>query len=113
MTEMRSVVDQLKSALDDVEKESTHDHMSRVAMEEFKVTVDTVRTSVLAMLDAADPTNYHDYLRRFRFRRANQVCQNVLSGLIDGTITPETPALDELRATVDETLERIALVRGG
>ena len=113
MTELRNVVDQLKSALEDLEKGSTREHMSRVAMEEFKVTVDTVRTSVLAMLTAADATHYDNYLRRFRLRRANQVCQTVLSGVLDKTITPETPALDVLRATVDETLERIALLRGG
>ncbi len=107
MSELSQVVRALRPALDDIQSQLIQPQVSAVALEDFKVTVDGVRTSVLAILTAADPADYHIFVREFRLRRAAQVCQNVLSGLVDGTITGETPGFDKLRSTVDETLERL------
>jgi hypothetical protein len=107
MSELSELVPELKSALDAIEMELAEEDVSPLVLEDFKVTVDSVRTSVLALLTAKDSGDYYGFVRKYRLRRAAQVCQNVLSGLIDKTINADTPGLDQLHATVDETLERL------
>jgi hypothetical protein len=77
------------------------------ALEDFKVTVDSIRTSVLAMLTAENPEEYRSFIHKYRLRRAAVICQSVFSGLIDGTIDRNTPGLEQLQGTVDETLARL------
>ena len=112
MSELSKVVRALGPALDAIESQLTRPQVSVAALEDFKVTVDSVRTSVLAILTAADPADYRSFVREFRLRRAAQVCHNVLSGLVDGTITADTPGFDQLRSTVDETLECLEQFEG-
>ena len=107
MSELNQAVDELKQALKDIESELDRPDISTAALENFKVTVDGVRTSVLAILTASDPSDYHSFIRKFRLRRGAQVCHNVLSGLVDGMINADTPGFDQLHSTVDETLERL------
>ncbi len=107
MSELKSVVSDLTKALDDIESHLTK-QPSPSALEDFKVMLDGVRTTLTAILTAADPADYHAFIRKFRLRRAAQVCQNVLHGLVDGTIKGDTPGFDRLRSTVEETLDRLA-----
>lgn len=107
MSELNQLVPELKSALDAIEMELAEEDVSPLVLEDFKVTVDSVRTSVLALLTAKDSGDYYGFVRKYRLRRAAQICQNVLSGLIDNTINADTLGLDQLHATVDETLERL------
>lgn len=107
MSELRQEVMVVREALDQLEAQLGPEPVSAAALEAFKVTVDSVRTSVLAMLTAEDPAEYSSFIRKYRLRRAAQVCQNVLSGLVDGTIDVRTPGMDELQATAVETLTRL------
>lgn len=112
MTELHQAVSELRQALDDIEAELTQQDPPAAALEDFKVTLDNVRTNVLAFLTAADSADYYGFVRKFRLRRAAQVCQAVLSGIVDGTIDPDTPGFDRFRSTVEETLERLERLRG-
>jgi hypothetical protein len=61
MIELSDVLLTLRQALNDVESEISRPEVSPAALEDFKVIVDSVRTSVLAILTAADPTDYHSF----------------------------------------------------
>ena len=110
MSELKSVVGDLTHALDDIESHLTK-QPSPSALEDFKVVLDGVRTSLMAILTVTDPADYHAVIRKFRLRQAAQVCQNVLYGLVDGTINDDTPGFDRLRSTVEETLDGLAKLR--
>jgi hypothetical protein len=107
MSELNEMVPELKNALSAILIELAEGEVSPIVLEDFKVTVDSARTSVLALLTAKDSGDYYAFVRKYRLRRAGQICQNVLSGIIDGTIDATTPGLDQLLITVDETLERL------
>ncbi len=107
MSELKKEVLALRQALNEFELQLGPESVSAVALEDFKVTVDSVRTSVLAMLTATDPADYRNFIRKYRLRRAAQVCQNVFSGLVDSTVDCHTPGFDRLQSTVDETLARL------
>ena len=107
MSELKKEVRALREALDAFETGIGDGPVSDAALEDFKMTVDTVRTTVLAMMTADDPDDYENFVHNYRLRRGAQVCQSVFSGLVDGTIYPETPGYDQLRSTVQETLARL------
>lgn len=113
MSELAEVVHRLRQALDDMEAELEHDDPPVAALEDFKVVLDSVRTNVLSFVDAADPAAYHRLVRRFRLRRASQICQTVLSGVVAGEITTDVPGFAKFRSTVEETVTQLApLVTG-
>ena len=110
MSDLRSEVRALTQALEGFEEFLTQGPVSADQVEDFKATVDSVRTSVLAMLNTADPSDYRGFVRSYRLRRAAQVCESVLGGLAEGTITRDTPGLAEFESTVEETLARLAVI---
>ncbi len=105
--ELRAVVVALRTALDEIESQLVDSSLSEPGLEDFKSTIDDVRTSVLAILTAKDFSEWHNSLRKFRLRRGAQICQNVLAGLVDGTITADTPAFEIFHTTLDEALARV------
>ncbi len=107
MSEITQVTDSLRKALDDLEQQLTKSNPPAAALEDFKSTLDGIRTSVNAFINAGDSADYHGSVRAFRLLRTTQICQNVLTGMIDGTITPITPGFDKFMQTVNETLERL------
>ncbi len=113
MSDLGQVTAGLRQALDDVEAQLTKGDPPAAALEDFKSALDGIRTSVLAFINAADSADYHGSVNAFRLLRATQICQNVLTGIIDGTITAETPGFDKFGSTVDETLDRLDHIGGG
>ncbi len=107
MRELREAVATLREALDRVEPMLDGSDPPAAALEAFKVTIDDVRTEILAILTADDPTGHRRAIGRLRLHRAAQVCQNVIAGLDEGTITERTDGMARLRATAAETLERL------
>jgi hypothetical protein len=107
MSELTQVTDGLRKALNDLEQQLTKSNPPAAALEDFKSTLDGIRTSVNAFINAEDSADYHGSVRAFRLLRTTQICQNVLTGIIDGTISPTTPGFDKFMGTVDETLERL------
>ncbi len=105
--ELSDVVAVLRTALNEIESDLVDSAFSGPALEDFKSAIDNVRTNVLAILTADDPSECHNFLRKFRLRRAAQISQNALAGLVDGSITADTPAFEMFHTTVDETLARV------
>ena len=111
MKELNEVRADLRQALDAIESAIAEPAQAAVMLEDFKATLDGVRTTLMAILTAESPADYQAFVRRFRLRRAAQVCQNVLFGVLDGSITPQTPGFDRLQAAVGETLSELDRIR--
>lgn len=107
MKELASVVSKLRLSLEEIEKALGEDQVPPKALEAFKVTLDDVRTSLLAFVAADGPSEYAGSVRRFRLRRAAQICQGVLNGIHDGTIKPDTAGLAKFESLVEETKPRV------
>ncbi len=111
MKELNEVRAELRQALEAMDSTITEPAQAATMLEDFKATLDGVRTTLMAILTAESPTDYQAFVRRFRLRRAAQVCQNVLFGVLDGSITPQTPGFERLQSTVGETLKELDRIR--
>ncbi|UCD23814.1 MAG: hypothetical protein JSW51_12375 [Gemmatimonadota bacterium] len=107
MSDLAQVVSGLRQALDDLEKQLAKENPPADALEDFKSTLDGIRTHVLAFINAEDSADYHGTVNTFRLARTTQTCQNILTGFIDGTINTKTPGFDKFYSTVEETLEKL------
>ena len=113
MNQAHRTVEQLRDALKEIESKLVWGDLPLMALEEFKVALDGTRTTLLALLDADGPADYQASLRRFRLRRAAQICENVLQGMRTGAIDRETPGLAAYAATARESLGPLDEVLGG
>jgi hypothetical protein len=107
MSELNEVIRELKAALDRIELSLAWDDLPVAAIEEFKMVLDDVRTSLLALVAAGGPSDYSRTVRRLRMRRATQVCENTVESLVEGTIKPTTTGYAELKANAIEALEQV------
>jgi hypothetical protein len=107
MNQLAQVTAGLRKALDELETQLTGGDPPAAALEDFKSALDGIRTSVIAFVKAANAAKYYETVNSFRLLRATQTCQNVLTGLVDGTITPNTPGFDKLQESLAETLQRL------
>lgn len=107
MNELAKAAQTLRRAVDDLEPELKGPDLSMAAIEDFKATVDGVRTNVLAVLTADNSADPRANLHKFRLRRGEQICRQVLSGLADGTIAHDSAELETLDSTVGEVLDRL------
>lgn len=100
----------LTQVLADLEAQLAEGEAPGVALEDLKANLDGVRTSVLAFITAAGPADYEMNVRRYRLRRAAQICHNVLTGMLDGTIRRGTRGFEEFKAVAEETFQRLELL---
>lgn len=105
MQELRSVADELRLVLDEIEPTLGRDELTTPALGELKSVVDSVRVTLLAYVNASGPAAYNSSRRKFRLRRARQTCDAIRTGLAEGSIDDTTEGLPELRATALETVE--------
>ncbi len=107
MSDLRRIIGQLGQALDQIEPKLAWDDLPLAALEELKVTIDDVRTSLLAYMEAPSAGEYNSARRTFRLRRANQVCQSVLATVATGAVKTRSPGAIELREIAEEMLEKL------
>jgi len=107
MRDLRSLISELRTILGGVEGKLSTEGEDSGALEEFKSSLDSARTVLLAIIGMTEAGQGEGVVQHFRLRRAAQVCQNVLFGILDGTIGPDTPGFTHMQATVEETLERL------
>ncbi len=106
---------EIKSALEDIERELEAGSIGRDGLEDFKAAVDHIRLSVWAMLTAAqsdDPDgpariDTKQFVARFRLTRADEICRRVLADIAAGLIRAGSPDLNGLHATLRETTEQV------
>jgi hypothetical protein len=107
MNELSEVIRTLKTALDRIDQSLARGNLPVVAMEEFKMVLDDVRTSLLALVVASDPSDYGKRVRWLRIHRAAQVCDTTLESLAEGSITERTPGYTELKSITTQALEQV------
>jgi hypothetical protein len=74
---------------------------------EFKDAVDEIRTNLIAVITATHSGNYDESIGQFRMHRGNQVCQNLLADVIDGTVTGDTDGFEECYQAVKNLYEQL------
>jgi hypothetical protein len=97
----------LAQVLVDLEAQLAKGDAPGSALEDLKSNLDGVRTGVLAFNTTAKPAEYEQNVRKYRLRRAAQICNNVLEGMMDGTIRSDTRGFDKFLSTADETMRML------
>ncbi len=111
MNELRTAVELLRRSLDAIEPHLTGPNVVPSDLEEFKGTLDKARNRVQAILNAAQAADVPEVVVKFRLRRTAHLCQGVVGGFSDWTISARTPGFARLRALVEETLEGVEALR--
>lgn len=112
---------EVKSALEELEKELAEGSMTPEDLEDFKGAVDHVRLSVWALMTAGwsdeykglDSPRAKQVIARFRLQRADDICRSALADLEAGAIPLDSAELGQFRATVSAIAARLAHVDGG
>jgi EAL domain-containing protein (putative c-di-GMP-specific phosphodiesterase class I) len=91
-----------------VEKEILEGEGSQQVLEEFKLAIDQVRTSVWALFHPADPEAERRVMAHFRLSRMTAMCRSTFADLADGTITSSAPDFEEFYAAVERLLRQAA-----
>ena len=107
---------EVKSALEEVEKELTEGSMAPEDLEDFKGVVDHVRLSVWALMTAGwadeyeglDSARAKQVIARFRLQRADEICRTVLADLEAETLPLDAPEIEQFRSTISEVATRLA-----
>ena len=81
-------------------------------MEDFKVAVDNVRNTIIAIMSATHSQDYRKAIGQFHMKRAIELTRNVMSDLVLGSVTADTPSWGEFWGRASETLERLDLMTG-
>ena len=106
-------VSELKDALVIIEAQIQSGQSTHGAMEDFKVTIDNARNAVMAIVDAARSKNYRKSIATFHVQRANTLARNVLSDVLLGVVTSESPPWLEFQQTANRALEKLDIISGG
>ena len=101
---------EVKSALEEIEKELGEGSMASEDLEDFKGVVDHVRLSVWALMTAGwsdeyaglDTPRAKQVIARFRLQRANDMCRSALADLEAGAIPADSEELGQFRTTIGE-----------
>ena len=107
MRDLRNLIVELRAVLGGIEGKLAAEGEDSRALEEFKSSLDSARTVLLAIIGSTEAGQGEGVVQHFRLRRAAQVCQNVLFGILDGTVGSTTPGFAQMQETVNETLERL------
>lgn len=90
----------IKTELSIIESEVLAADAPLPLLEEFKLTLDHVRTNVWAVFNPAEPEARRRVVAHFRLLRMADMCGQVLADLQDGTITAASPDFEQLRAVL-------------
>ncbi|NIM51424.1 MAG: hypothetical protein GTO22_19605 [Gemmatimonadales bacterium] len=111
---------EVRSALEQVEKELAAGGMAQEDLEDFKMVIDHVRLSVWAIMTAGWSDEYQgldtlltkQIVARFRLHRGEDICRTALSDIEAGIIPADSPDLGQFYSTLRETTERVGRVIG-
>ena len=107
--ELLDQVHRLKGELVEVESQLRENDIPLPVLEDFKAAIDHIRLTVWGILQASGSGRYEAAaaLIRFRLRRADSICQQIVSDIDAQEITVEMPELKSLRDTLTSTVNRI------
>ena len=99
----------LRNALNLIEWEVDRRGVPSEALEEVSRAVDSIRKSAWVVLTARHADEYKEFMGRFRIRRAVEICGQLCGDIEGGVITPNTPDLSSLLATLNELRSALAI----
>lgn len=114
--ELLQQIHRLQTELEDVEFRLRQNDIPVLVLEDFKSAIDHVRLTVWGVLQASGSDRYEAAatIVRFRMRRADDLCQQIISNIDAQDITVESPELKKLHETLNATANRInQLYRSG
>jgi hypothetical protein len=82
-------------------------------LEDLKKAVDSLRTSVWAILSAGRSANYKSLVERFRLRRALDTNRGIVADIDAGITTTLLPEHTELQILAQQLFERIGHLKPG
>jgi uncharacterized protein YceH (UPF0502 family) len=109
--ELSAAIRELRDALQMIEGELDQNDLSSENLELFKVTVDNVRTSLLAVLSGVPPGAYAEHIERLRVQRASQLCANVHADVALGAVSGESTCLRDFVEAAKSLREKLAALK--
>ena len=100
-------IETLRGMLTSIDGRLTKAGSAPEGLEDLKRAVDSLRTSVWAILSASRSSNYHVQLERFRLRRAIDGARSIMAEMDNGTLKGYHPEHDELQIVYQQMVERI------
>lgn len=98
---MADRLEALKSELTLIEQEVFIVHASPKELNDFKLALDHLRTSVWAVFNTDDPEARRHVVSHFRLKRVTTMLHEVLQDLHNGTITAFSPGFEALREVIE------------
>jgi hypothetical protein len=102
-------VKRLRSELEEVEYRLRHNDIPLPVIEDFKSAIDHIRLTLWGILQSSGPDRYEAAaaIIRFRLRRADDLCKQIVSDIDSLEITMDSPELKQLHETLSGTVSRI------
>lgn len=102
-------VQQLKQALEEIEKRLAGDEVPVAVLEDFKSAVDHIRTTVWALMSSPQGNQYEvaPHIARLRLQRAAGMFRQISSDIDTSEITVDSPELKEFHTSLKGLLDRI------
>jgi len=107
--ELLEQVHRLKAELEEVEARLARNDIPLPVLEDFKSAIDHIRLTLWGILQASGSNRYEAAatIIRFRMRRVEDICQQIVSNIDAQEITVESPELKKLHETLTATVSRI------
>jgi len=107
--ELLEQVRRLKTELEQVEARLSKNDIPLPVLEDFKSAIDHIRLTLWGILQASGSGRYEAAatIIRFRIRRADDICQQIVGNIETQDITVDSPELKKLHETLTATVNRI------
>jgi hypothetical protein len=112
-SETRDQLHGVRATLQSIEHRLQRGNLSAAGLADLKSAIDDARLRVWAAQAAVAATDAEGVLFRFRLRRANEICRNVLRDLESDASSGNQRELIELRDVAQQLAERLShVIRG-
>ena len=103
-------VQKLKISLQEIEEQLTQGtEVPMAVLSDFKMAVDHTRMTVWAILSTRETDQFEvtAAVARFRLKRCEEMCQNIVSDINSNELTIDAPELQQFYRVAQETVARI------
>lgn len=102
-------IQQLKKALEEIEKRLEGSDVPQAVLEDFKMAVDHTRMTVWALLSTPKGDQYEvaSAIARFRIKRTVDMCRQIVADIDTNEVTIDSPELKDFHTHLKGTLERV------
>lgn len=110
-TNLTKEIATLRGQLTTIDAQLVRNASAPEGLEDLKRAVDSLRTSVWAVLSASRTDNYQEFIARFRLRRGLDALKGILAECETEGGRVVHPEHSELQITMDQLNERIGRLR--